>query len=52
MYPVFTDVAVESRMDEEGEVRILGVEATLDMRLIVYEEVEMDVLERCLCAGW
>ena len=45
LYPVFTDVAVESRMDEEGEVRILGVEATLDMRLIVYEEVEMDVLE-------
>ena len=33
-----TDVNVEARMDENGEMRILGIEATLEVRLVVYEE--------------
>ena len=31
-------------MDEDGEMRLIGVEATLEVRLIVYEEEKMDIL--------
>ena len=40
-----TDVNVEARMDENGEMRILGIEATLEVRLVVYEEEKIQILE-------
>ena len=40
-----TDVNVEARMDENGEMRILGIEATLEVRLVVYEEEKIPILE-------
>ena len=40
-----TDINVEPRMDENGEMRILGIEATLQVRLIVYEEEKIQILE-------
>lgn len=45
LYPTLTDIVMEPRMDEDGEARILGVEATLDMRLVVYAEEETEILE-------
>ena len=45
IYPELADVNIDIRMDEDGEMRLLGVEATLEMRLIVYEEENEDVLE-------
>lgn len=40
-----TDINVEPRMDENGEMRILGIEATLEVRLVVYEEEKIQILE-------
>lgn len=40
-----TDINVEPRMDENGEMRILVIEATLQVRLIVYEEEKIQILE-------
>ncbi len=45
IYPELADVNIDVRMDEDGEMRLLGVEATLELRLIVYEEENEDVLE-------
>lgn len=45
IYPDLADVNIDVRMDEDGEMRLLGVEATLEMRLIIYEEENEDVLE-------
>ena len=39
------DVNLDVRMDEDGEMRRIGIEATLEVRLTVYEEEKMDVLE-------
>ena len=44
IYPELTDVNIDVRMDEDGEMRLIGVEATLEVRLIVYEEEKMDIL--------
>lgn len=44
VYPELTDVNIDVRMDEDGEMRLIGVEATLEVRLIVYEEEKMDIL--------
>ena len=38
------DTLVDIRMDEDGEMRILGIEGTLNLRLHIYEEEEMEVL--------
>ena len=40
-----TDLSVEAQPDEDGEVRILSIEATLEMDLDVYQEDEMQILE-------
>lgn len=40
-----SDESVDVRMDEDGELRIFGIEATLEVRLAVYEEEKLDVLE-------
>lgn len=45
VYDDLTDINVETRMDEDGEMRVLGIEATLEVRLLVYEEEKMEVLE-------
>ncbi len=44
IYPELTDVNIDVRMDEDGEMRLIGVEATLEVRLIVYEEEKIDIL--------
>lgn len=45
VYDDLTDVNVEVRMDEDGEMRALGIEATLEVRLLVYEEEKIEILE-------
>ena len=32
-------------MDEDGEMRVLGIEGTLNLRMNIYEEEEMEILE-------
>lgn len=39
------DINVDLRMDEDGELRILGIEGTLDLKIAVYKEEEMELLE-------
>lgn len=45
IYPSLTDVNIEARMDEDGEMRMLGVEATLEIHLLVFEEQNTEILE-------
>lgn len=45
IYPALTDVSIDVRMDEDGEMRLIGVEATLEARMIVYEEETEELLE-------
>ena len=39
------DVHVEVRADEDGEMRLIGIEGTLQICVAVYEEEKMEVLE-------
>lgn len=39
------DVNVDVRMDEDGEVRVIGIEGTLKFSIAIYEEEQMEVLE-------
>ncbi len=39
------DPVIDVRMDEDGEMRILIVEATLNLRLNIYKEEEIELLE-------
>lgn len=39
------EVNVDVRMDEDGEMRIIGIEGTLKMNIVVYEEEQLEVLE-------
>ena len=45
VYDQLDDSSVEVRMDEDGEMRSLGIEAALQVRLFVYEEEKMEILE-------
>lgn len=45
IHPTLTDINIDTRMDEDGEMRILGVEATLEARLLICEEETVDILE-------
>jgi len=45
IYSDIHDVMIDVRMDEDGEMRVLGVEATLEFRVIVYEEERIRILE-------
>ncbi len=45
IYPALTDVSIEPRMDEDGEMRQIGIEATLEVRLVVCGEEESELLE-------
>ena len=39
------EIYVEARMDEDGEMRIIGIEGTLKIKVAVYEETQLEVLE-------
>lgn len=45
IYHNLSDVNVEVRMDGDGEMRALGMEATLEMRVFLYEEEQLEILE-------
>lgn len=45
IWPELTDANLEPRMDEDGEMRILGIEAALEVRFVVYREVTLNLLE-------
>jgi len=45
IYPEIRDISIDVRMDEDGEMRIIGVEATLAARIIFYEEESMKILD-------
>lgn len=40
-----TDENIDIRMDEDGEMRIFGLEASLEVRCSVYEEEKMEILD-------
>ena len=42
---VLSDALLDVRMDEDGEMRVLGVEATLSLRIHLFEEKETELLE-------
>lgn len=44
IYSVLTDPVLDIRMDEDGEMRILGVEATLEAKVIVHESCQERIL--------
>ena len=39
------DILVEARMDEDGEMRVIGIEGTLGLRVCIYEEEQLESLE-------
>ena len=39
------EVRADVRVDEDGEMRVIGIEGTLQLFIAVYEEEKMDVLE-------
>ena len=45
VYHQMSDANVEVRMDQDGEMRVIGIDGILDMRILVYEEKQMDFLE-------
>jgi len=45
IYPEINDVLIDIRMDEDGEMRTLGVETTLEFRMMIYEEEKVRILE-------
>ena len=57
IYPILTDALLEPAMDEDGEMRLLGIEATLSMRFFLCtEEKDTDIrrfifTENMLCSS-
>lgn len=45
IYPILTDALLEPAMDEDGEMRLLGIEATLSMRFFLCTEEKIQVLD-------
>lgn len=39
------EIHTEIRMDEDGEMRIIGVEGTLNLQIVIYQEEKLEVLE-------
>ncbi|MBO5461221.1 MAG: DUF3794 domain-containing protein [Ruminococcus sp.] len=39
------DTLLDIRLDEDGEMRVLGVEGTLNLKMNIYEEEQMELLE-------
>lgn len=44
IYADMVDENIDVRMDEDGEMRILGVEATLEIRALIYDEEDIQIL--------
>ena len=40
-----SDTLIDIRLDEDGEMRVLGVEATLGLKMNIYREDHMELLE-------
>lgn len=51
LYAELADENIDVRMDEDGEMRIFGIEATLEVRLAVYEEEKMELLKDVYSLG-
>lgn len=45
VYTVLNDPVLEVKMDEDGEMRAFGIEATLELHIMIYEEESVEVLE-------
>lgn len=45
IYPELTDINIEVRMDEDGEMRCFGVEAALEARMVIYTEEQVELLQ-------
>ena len=45
VYAMLEEPLIEVRMDEDGEPRRIGVEATLDLKIHIYEEDAFELLE-------
>lgn len=45
------DIIVDLRPDEDGELRIIGIEGTMDLKIAAYQEEELDVLEDVYALG-
>lgn len=45
VHTMLEDQMLDVRMDEDGEMRILGIEGTLSLRINIYEEEEIELLE-------
>ncbi len=39
------DTLIDLRLDEDGEMRVLGIEGTLNLQINVYQEEELEILE-------
>lgn len=45
IYNALEDTLLDVRLDEDGEMRVLGIEGTLNLRMNIYQEEKMDILE-------
>lgn len=45
MQASFCDEVIDVRMDEDGEMRLIGVEVTMELRISVYGETQYECLE-------
>ena len=45
VYHQLADANVEVRMDADGEMRLIGIEGILELRILIYEEKQMEFLE-------
>lgn len=45
VYASLADSAVESRMDEDGQMRLIGVDASVEIRCSIYMEEKIKILE-------
>ena len=45
------DINVDIRMDEDGEMRTLGIEGTLELKIAIYQEENIDFFGRCIFFG-
>ena len=51
VYASLADDSIETRLDEDGELRIFGVEASLEVRYTIYGEEKISVLEDLYALG-
>lgn len=45
VYAVLNDMNADVRMDEDGETRVLGIEGSLELRIAIYQEEQVELLE-------